>query len=226
MNVRVLAAEFLGTFALLFVGIGAIAADVHTGFKVGLVGIALAHGLAIATFVSALGPVSGAHFNPAVTLALFVRKHIRASQAAAYIAAQILGALAGTAAIRAVHDPAAIANSNLGQCVTVDALLPAQAIGLEAILTFFLVSVIYGAAVDRRAPKVGGLYIGLAVVMGIFAAGPLTGAAMNPARWFGPAALAGNWSQAGIYLVGPLLGGLAAGILYPFLFQSNPEQPA
>ncbi len=209
------AAEFIGTFALIFIGIGAI---YHLGsIPGGLLGIALAHGLTIAVMVSATAGISGGHLNPAVTLGLLIGGKIDFKNSIAYCAAQLAGAT--IAALAAGHLIAA------GEVKAVDVIIggtPALAKGvttgaaicIEAVLTFFLVFVVYGSAVDARAPKIGGLAIGFTVALDILFGGPLAGGAMNVARWFGPALAAGNWKNAGVYFAGPLLGGAAAGLVY------------
>jgi len=202
-------AEFVGTFALIFVGVGAIAN--LGGDHAGLVGIALAHGLTIAVMVSATGAISGGHLNPAVTLGLLVGGKICPSRATAYWISQLLGATAAAAIMMSVGGVDAVVHG------TPD-LAPKVSIGtgilIEAVLTFFLVFVVYGSAVDARAPKIGGLAIGLTVALDILIGGPLTGAAMNPARTFGPAFVSGHWNNHVVYWVGPVLGGLLAGVVY------------
>ncbi len=207
MNVKALAAEFIGTFALIFVGVGAIAADP------GLTGIALAHGLTIAVMASATAAVSGGHLNPAVTIGLLVGGKIDAGNAVGYVIAQCLGgiAAAGTLMICLPDASAAIAG---GTPALADGVSIAQGLVMEIVLTFFLVFVVWGTAVDSRAPKVGGLFIGLAVTLGILIGGPVTGAAMNPARHLGPALLGGGMQHVWLYWVGPLIGGVLASLVY------------
>ncbi len=209
-------AEFVGTFTLIFVGVGAIYQQAQ-GAGGGLLAVALAHGLAIAVMVSATGSISGGHLNPAVTFGLLIGGKIDLSKTVAYWVAQLaggsaagfllLGLLPGGA--EAAAKIVANGTPDLGAGVSV-----AQAIGIEAVLTFFLVFVVYGTAVDARAPKIGGLAIGLTVALDILFGGPLTGAAMNPARTFGPALASGHWNHHLVYWVGPLLGGAAAGLVY------------
>lgn len=202
-------AEFVGTFALIFVGVGAIAN--LGGDHAGLVGIALAHGLTIAVMVSATGAISGGHLNPAVTFGLLVGGKICPSRAAAYWISQLLGATFAAAIMMSVGGVDVVSHG------TPD-LAPKISTGIgilvEAVLTFFLVFVVYGSAVDSRAPKIGGLAIGLTVALDILIGGPLTGAAMNPARTFGPAFVSGHWSNHVVYWIGPLIGGLLAGVVY------------
>lgn len=205
-------AEFIGTFALIFVGVGAI---YHNA---GLLAVALAHGLTIAVMVSATGAISGGHLNPAVTFGLWVGGKISLKNSVAYWIAQLAGATAaGFILVFLFTGQTELANSIL---VNGTPNLPKaginsiQAILIEAILTFFLVFVVYGTAVDSRAPKIGGLAIGLTVALDILFGGPLTGAAMNPARVFGPSLASGNWSNHVVYWIGPMLGGALAGLVY------------
>src|SRR5437867_8224728 len=210
-------AELIGTFALIFVGVGSI---YHLGGlekNGGLLGIALAHGLTIAVMVSATGGISGGHLNPAVTFGLMLADKIDLKSATAYWIAQLAGAaIAGYLLLfllRGQPDLAAkiVAHGtpDLDATVTLG-----QGVLIEAVLTFFLVFVVFGSAVDARAPKIGGLAIGLTVALDILFAGPLTGGAVNPARTFGPALVSGHWNNHVVYWIGPLLGGGLAGVLY------------
>ena len=204
-------AEFVGTFALIFIGIGAIYNLGGLEKNGGLLGIALAHGLAIAVMVSATGGISGGHLNPAVTFGLMLADKIDLKGAIAYWVSQLAGAVAAAWMCLVVLDRTAVFNGTpaLGKDVT-----PGHAVVIEAVLTFFLVFVVFGSAVDERAPKIGGLAIGLTVALDILFGGPLTGAAMNPARTFGPALIGGQWAHHHIYWAGPLLGGGLAGLIY------------
>jgi aquaporin TIP len=221
MNTRALVAEFIATFAVVFVGVGAIAADYMSGGASGLVGIALAYGLVIGVMVSAIGPVSGGHINPAVTIGALVTGKIDVKNAIGYIVAQCLGAIAGAYVITLAmpSDPLAAVNMGtpaLGRNVTI-----AQGLVAEIVLTFFLMLVTYGTAFDKRAPKTGGLFIGLTITLDILMGGPVSGAAMNPARHLGPALLGGGLDLVWLYWVGPIIGACAAAITYKRLF----EQP-
>jgi MIP family channel proteins len=214
-----LVAEAIGTFLFFFVGAGTVvlgdylAANGGTG--PGLVGVALAHGLALAVLASALGAVSGAHFNPAVTLAIWIMGRINPLRAALYVVAQLIGALAAGLALKAVFadswQPSNIGTPALGAGIT-----PVLGIAVEAVLTALLVLVVIGTAVDPRGPKLGGLAIGLAVAADILVGGPLTGAAMNPARWFGPAVAAGAYANWYVWWIGPAVGAAAAALIYRF----------
>ena len=206
-------AEFIGTFALIFIGVGAIYNnDPKAGM--GLLGVALAHGLTIAVMVSATGGISGGHLNPAVTFGVLVGGKIKFADALAYWVAQLAGGAAAgflLLGIFGANGTAIVAGGtpDLGTNIS-----PGVGIVVEMVLTFFLVFVVYGSAVDVRAPKIGGLAIGLTVALDILFGGPLTGAAMNPARTFGPALASGHWNNHFVYWVGPMLGGALAGLIY------------
>jgi aquaporin Z len=202
-----LLAEFLGVFFLCLFGIGAIVNVAQTG----LVGIALAHGLAIFVSICAFAHISGAHFNPAVTTALAATKRIAPLDALAYIVAQLLGGLAAAALAKYIYgNLSANGTPGLNPAVNVT-----QGILIEAIATFALMMVIMGVAVDGRSnAAIAGLPIGLVIVGDIFWSGPLTGAAMNPARWFGPALVNGDFADAIVWIIGPILGALVAALAY------------
>jgi aquaporin TIP len=225
-------AEFVGVFALVFIGAGAIITSGMMGLAsggAGLILVALAHGLAIGTMVTALGHISGAHFNPAVTMAALFTKRIKPDLGVIYIIFQLLGGVFG-AFMLSVALPASSwqAPTNLGVPAISANITVAQAFFIETILTFFLVFVVFGAGVDpanRNGFKAaGGLAIGFVVMMDILMGGPLTGAAMNPARAFGPALVAGAWTHQLVYWAAPLLGGVLAGALYDSLYLS--QRPA
>lgn len=215
-------AEFIGTFALVFVGGGAIMMAQHTNSAAGLLQVALAHGLILALMVSAFMNVSGGHFNPAVTISLLVARRITPTVAGVHIVAQLVGAVIAAWALKMTM-PAALfaATQGGGQSIALD-VSAVQAIALEFIATFFLVTVIYGTAVNSDAPKIGGLAIGLTIAADILAIGPLTGASMNPARSFGPAVVSGVLVGQVVYWVGPILGGIAAAMLWEFGILSKP----
>jgi aquaporin TIP len=222
---RHFSAEFIGTFALVFVGSGSIMTARLTGnVAAGLVAAALAHGLILAVMVSALMRISG-HFNPAVTLGFLATRRIEAMMAALYIVAQVLGAVVAGYALKASFPEAVFtATRGGGLSVSLD-ITGGQAFLLEAIGTFFLVFVIFGTAVDLRGPKVGGLAIGFTLGAVILAIGPLTGSALNPARAFGPAVATGIYEAQLLYWFAPITGGLAAALLYEFLFMQRGREP-
>ena len=217
-------AEFVGTFALVFVGGGAIMASDLAKNPAAITQVALAHGLILALMVTATMRVSG-HLNPAVTLGFLVTRRIEPVMAGVYFIAQLLAAILAAYALRGLFPPEVALNSRLGgQSVSID-VTTTQAIALEFIATFFLVFVVFGTAVDPRAPKVGGFAIGLTVAADILAIGPLTGASMNPARSFGPAVASGVFEGQAVYWIGPLLGGIAAAWVYEALFIPHMTEP-
>ena len=207
-------AEFLGTFTLCFVGEGAICVNQLAGGGSGLLGVAFAHGLALAVMITALGPASGAHFNPAVTFGFLLTGRQTLPSAAMYWASQVLGAVAASYLVAACFPPAVWQAVKLGAAGLGPGTPVAVGLLVELLLTAFLVTAVWGTAVDERAPRIGGIAIGLSVTTDILVGGPLTGAAMNPARAFGPAWVAGAWETHWLWWVGPLLGGGAAAVAY------------
>lgn len=219
-------AEFVGTFAIVFVvGLAvmmtrALAADAGSGLLL----IAIAYGATHAVFVSAFMSISG-HFNPAVTFAFFAARRLDALMAGIYLCAQLLGAVIAAYALRmAVPIALFTAARGGGQIISLD-ITASQAFMLEALMTFFVVFVIFGTAVDRAAPKVGGLAIGLTTMVCTLAIYPLTGASLNPARAFGPALVTGIYEGQFIYWLAPVLGGVVAGVLYDQLFMRRSSEP-
>jgi len=217
-------AEFIGTFALVFVGSGAIISAKISGSPAALVEVALAHGLILAVMVSALMRISG-HFNPAVTLGLLATRRIEPMMAGLYIVAQVIGAVAAAYALKATFPEAVfIATRGGGQSIALDTT-GGQAFLLEAIATFFLMFVIYGTVVDLRGPKIGGLGIGFVVAADILVIGSRTGGSMNPARSFGPAVASGVFEAQLLYWTAPVVGALIAALLYEFLFMRRGREP-
>ena len=203
MNTKALLAEFIGTFALIFVGAGTVALGVG-----GLLGAAFAHGLVIVSIAYAYGAISGAYINPAVTLAVALRGRLDWNSALAYWAAQLAG---GTVAAGALVVVLGGATSGLGATHPAAGVTPLQAVLLEALLTFFLANVVLHTTERKTATPFAGLAIGLTLTAAILMGGPLTGASLNPARSFGPALFTNGLGDVWIYLVGPGLGaGLAA----------------
>ena len=218
-------AEFIGTFALVFVGGASIMTAQLTGSTNGLLIAAMAHGLVLAVMVSALMRISG-HFNPAITLAFLAVKRIDPAMAMVYMLAQFLAAVLAAYALRAVYPDAVSVATHLGGQSVSPGLSNGQAILCEAIATFFLMFVVFGTAVDPYAPNVGGFAIGLVVSADILAIGPLTGASMNPARSFGPALVSGSLVGQSVYWTGPIVGAVAAALLYDGLFLRRGKEPA
>jgi aquaporin TIP len=206
-------AELIGTFTLIFAGVAAI------GFiaDAGLLGVAFAHGLAIAIMVSAMGHISGAHFNPAITLGFLVTRRIDARLAVVYWIAQLAGAVLAALALRATFPDTVDLASGVPVLTGIGA---GSGIVLEAILTFLLVWVVFATAVDPGGTfkSIAGLAIGLTITIDILAAGPLTGAAMNPARSLGPELVFNVWDDWWVYIIGPSIGGVAAAVLYEWLY--------
>jgi MIP family channel proteins len=217
-------AEFVATFALIFVGAGAVVLALGTG-QLDLVGVALAHGLVLAIMVSITGHISGGLVNPAVAIALWVVGKLSTQRAVVLIVAQLLGAVVGALLVRYVvggdlFDAGTAGAPTLGEGISVG-----KGIVLEAILTFLLVFAVFGTAVDDQGPwiKTAGLTIGLVISFEIMAFGPFTGAAMNPARWFGPALVGGTWSDALVWIVGPIAGAIIAAVVYVAVFLRGRE---
>jgi aquaporin Z len=211
-------AEFVGTATLITIGCGSILMAGSGDVGSGLVGVALAHGLAIAVMVTAIGHVSGGHLNPAVTFGALVTKNIEPLNAVVYWVAQLLGGVAGAALVKVGFSDQIASSSHLKGTVPALGLgtSTGQGILLEAIATFFLVWVVFGVAIDRDGAwfKVAGLPIGFVIVMDILMIGPATGGAMNPARWFGPALVFNRWDDALVWIVGPLVGAAVAALAY------------
>jgi MIP family channel proteins len=216
-------AEIGGTFLFFFVGIGAAAALDRAVFQggvvdpgAGLIAVALAHGIVLAVLVSALGAVSGGHFNPAVTFGVWIAGQIPGRRALAYVLAQLIGGILAALAVSIVI-PTSI-SPTLGTPALGTGIDPLGGILVEAVLTVVLLVAVFGTALDPRAPKIGGIAIGFAVGADILMGGPLTGGAMNPARWFGPAAVTGLWDNSYVWVIGPLIGAAIAALAYRFLF--------
>lgn len=202
------AAEALGSFALVACGCGAIMVDATTG-ALGHIGVAASFGLVIMVMIAALGHVSGAHFNPAVTLAFAWIRHFPWRDVPLYIAGQLLGAIAGAAMLRAAFGRAGL----LG--VTLPAGSTFQALGVEVLLTALLMFVITSVATDTRAVgQLAALAIGGTVALDALWGGPVTGASMNPARSFGPALISGLWQAHWVYWLAPILGATLGAALY------------
>jgi MIP family channel proteins len=215
---RRLVAEGLGTFGLVFVGAAVVV--VNGGFPnsgIGLLGIALAHAVVLSVMITATMTISGGHLNPAVTLGLLATRRIDPASAVAYVVTQLAAAVVGAFMVKALLPIGAVRSALVGVPVIAGSMSLSQAIGVELILTFFLMSAVYGTAVSPDAPRVGGFGIGLVLLFDILVGGPLTGAAMNPARAFGPALVSGEWVGHIVYWVGPIAGALLAAVLWEYL---------
>lgn len=225
-TVRPLLAEFLGTAALVFVGAGSIIVDARTNGAVGLIGIALAHALVLSIWVSLVMRISGAHFNPAVTFALWMSRHIDAKQAGQYVVTQLVAAAVAALALKTLFPAGAGAAVDLGVPRLAVGVDLTRGILIEALFTFSLVSAVYGTAIAGDAPKVGGFGIGLVLLFAVVVGGPLTGAALNPARAFGPALLANAWHGHVAYWIGPALGAALASVLWSKILLPLPAKSA
>lgn len=211
-------AEFVGTFTLIFIGGGA---GIVSGRDI--VAVALANGLAIGIMVSNLGHISGGHFNPAVTLGFVATRRIAAPLAVCYWVAQLLGAVAAALILRGLFSHAEF----LGAVPHAPGVGGGKGFVIELVLTFFLVWTVFATAVDPRGAfkAIAGLAIGLVISIDVFMGGPLTGAAMNPARAFGPQLVGNVWGEGWIYYLGPAVGGVLAAVAYDWLYL-RPMQPA
>ncbi len=214
------AAEFVGTFLLVFAGPGAVIVNGVSGGGVGSLGIGLSFGLAVMAAIYAVGHLSGAHINPAVTLAFALTRHFPWRLVPAYIVSQLAGACAASATHLALFGDVA----NLG--ATVPSGSPLQAAFLELILTLFLMFVVSAVATDVRA--VGGaaaIAIGGYVALAATFAGPIAGASMNPARSFGPALVSGTWTAHWAYWAGPVTGAALGALIYRYVRAARPPEP-
>lgn len=220
-----LVAEFLGTFALVFFGVGAIIADQFLRSNAngpgayGWLGIALAQGLAMGILVTSLGHISGGHFNPAITIGFWVTRKFSTFDTLAYWIVQLAGAIAAAYLLRRLPFDA-WSSVQLGAPDLASGVTRTTGMIFEALMTFFLVFVFFATAVDKDGAfnKIAGFAIGLTVTIGVLLGGPFTGAALNPARAFGPALAANHWTNHGVYWIGPLAGGVVAGWLYDTIF--------
>jgi aquaporin Z len=207
-------AEIFGTFAFVLFGCGAVVMDSFPTARYGLMGIALIHAVALSVAVSATMGISGGHLNPAVTVGLFAARRITLRDAGVYVVSQLAGALFAVALLKwmmpaSVGDLAMWGTPALNPAVTL-----VRGIGTEAVLTFVLMSAVMGTVVARNAPSIGGFGVGLTLLFAILVGGPLTGAALNPARAFAPALLSGTMTAQAVYWIGPMLGAVLAALLW------------
>lgn len=214
-NSKVFVAEFIGTFALTFIGASAGMANA------GLVGVALAHGFTLAVFVYIYGNISGSHVNPAVTFGLALNGTVNWGQAVFYWIAQFLGAILAAFLVKTFYGDVT-GGATVGSLTT---SAPVMAMFVEAALTFFLVNTVLHAAVAGKAGPFAGWAIGITLAFAILAGGPLTGGSLNPARTFGPALFTNGLGSYWIYLVGPFLGAAVAAGIFKF-FSNSDAAPA
>jgi len=222
---RAAVAEFVATFALVSVSAGA--AILYLNGVLDLTGVALASGLVLAVMVSITAHVSGGLMNPAVSISMWVTGRITVDRATILIGAQVLGAVAGALVLRALAPAQAWEAAHGGTPALADGYAAAKGVMVEAITTFLLVFVAFGAIVDDREAFswAEGPAIGLVLSFGILAFGPYTGVAMNPARWFGPALAAGDWSDWYVWVVGPIAGAVAGAVVYWSVFLLDTTGP-
>lgn len=216
-TLRPLLAECIGTALFIFFGAGSIIASAMGGGRfgpIGSLGIALTHGLAMAVIVSGTMAISGGHINPAVTFGLWIAKKIDARTAGGYVVAQLLGAVIGAALLPAVFPPTSVRAMSYGTPLLASTTTLGQGIVIEAVMTFFLVSAVFGTLVSKDAPKIGGFGVGIAILVCGLVGGAATGAAMNPARAFGPAIVSFTLTGQVVYWIGPLVGAAAAAFVW------------
>ena len=214
-------AEATGTFALVFAGCGAIVTDAERDGALGVVGVGLVFFLVLLAAVAALGHVSGAHFNPGVSLSFFLTRNLPGRDVAAYVTAQLAAAVVAALLLLAIWagDPA-----DLG--ATVPSISAGRALLVEVVLTALLMLVIMSVATDTRAIGApAALAIAAAVGLAAIAFGPLTGASLNTARSFGPALAAGEWSHFWVYVAGPLAGAPLGAFAYQLVRGEEPKPP-
>src|SRR5881227_1782152 len=204
-------AEFVGAFTLIFIGGGAGIASGND-----IVAVALANGLAIGIMVTNLGHISGGHFNPAITLAFVLSRRITTRLAGVYWLAQFAGAVAAALILRAIFSR----TLTLGSVPHAPVISVGKGLIVEVVLTFFLVWAVWATAVDPRGAfkSIAGLAIGLTITMDVLMGGAVTGAAMNPARAFGPELAENFWGEGWIYYLGPALGAVVAALAYEWLY--------
>ena len=213
--------EAIGTFALIFMGVGAIVMT-NTASGPNLIAVGLAHGLAIALMVAAAGHISGGAYNPAVCVALVVARKLAPLKAVFFIIAELVGAVLAAWLLTTIFPAAMVTAANLGVPSVGNGFSQQEAFIAEIVTTFFLVYVIFGVAIDKRGPaSIAALCIGLTISMDIFATGNVSGAAMNPARWFGPALVQHSWDNGIIWIAGPLAGALLAAVVYFYIYLRN-----
>ena len=213
-TLRPLVAEFIGVFMLVFVGGGAMIVNSMTSNGLGVVGTGAAYGLAMAIAVSVTMSISGGHINPAITVGLWSVGRIDTRKAGLYLVAQLLAGVLAALTLKVLFPSGAGGVAQYGALKIAEQTTFTQGLLVEAVLTFFLALSVMGTAVDPAAPKVGGFGIGVTLWMCFLAGGPLTGAALNPARAFGPALIAGDMTSQLAYWIGPILGAVVAMQIY------------
>lgn len=213
-------AELIGTFMLVLVGAGSVTIlGQNPPAAVNVVVAALAHGLILVAIVATYGHISGAHVNPAITLALLVGRQISIIRAVVYWIAQFAGGIIAALVLRFIFPGV----SNLGQTIPAEGISGLQVVVLEGLMTFFLASTVYQTAVYRKLGNVAGIAIGFTLGASILFGGPLTGASLNPARTVGPALITSDFRDIVFYLIGIFGGGAVAGVVHTVLFPNSPD---
>ncbi|MDE1889890.1 MAG: aquaporin [Planctomycetota bacterium] len=215
-------AELVGTFALVFIAAGSVCADFYLrrsgGQGLGLLGISIAFGVVVIAIIYVTSYISGSHVNPAVTVSFWITKRMDPNTAIMYIISQIAGAALAGLALRTLF-PDALKTVYLGTCILSSGVSVTRGILMEFIITFLLVFTIYGTLVDKRASAgFAGIAIGLVVLFGSMIGGTISGGAMNPVRAFGPAIASGQFTHHYVWWIGPILGGIAAAVVYDKIF--------
>ena len=219
MKQKAYIAEFIGTFAFVFVSVGTMTADQMLSGKIGMMGIVLASGFSLAALISATAALSGGHLNPAITIGLSFARKIDRGTAIRYIFFQCLGALVAMFVLQLTMPTVSLAAIWFGVPKPGVNISTVQALLAEFSLTFILMFVFYGTMIDQRAPKLGGLFVGLTFAVSLFVAGPISGGALNPARHFGPALISGAFDSLWIYWVGPVAGATVAAVVYNLILE-------
>lgn len=212
-------AELVGTFALVFFGAGSVASKYFPEATYGVFGVAVTHGLVLAVMVTAFLGISGGHLNPAVTLGVLAARRIDLRSALAYIVVQLLGGVLAALLIKVVYPIGVVRPISLGTPTIANTIQFHQAMILEGVMGFFLVSAVFGTCLNPSAARVGGFGVGLTLLFAILVGGPLTGASVNPARAFGPALVSGQWVGHLVYWVGPIVGGVLAALFWEWLLK-------
>jgi aquaporin Z len=216
--VRRSVAEFVGTFALIFIGAGSVIYG-------DIVGVALAHGLVIAVMVSAVGLISGGFFNPGITIGFLITRRLAPSLGAVYLVVQFAAAALAALLLRWVLPASARTGSHLGAPILGSGVSSGKGVAIEAVLTFFLVWAVFATAVDPRGTfkQIAGLAIGLTITFDALMGLGLTGAMMNPARAFGPQLVDDHWANWWVWYVGPIAGAAIAALVYEALYLGPPK---
>jgi MIP family channel proteins len=216
-STRAAIAEFVATFALVFIGAGA---SITSGFGLNLTGVALAHGLVLGAMIASTAHLGGGLVNPAVSIGLWVAGRLTTMRATVLVVAEVLGAVAAGFLLRYLVPGAAFTSASGGTPVISSAVPAGKAIVIEAACTFLLVFAVFALVVEGRGPTktAAAFAVGAVYAFGIMAFGPFTGAAFNPARWLGPALASAGWDDWYVWIVGPVAGGIIAAVLYSVVF--------